>query len=117
MSDQLAIPLAPGAFPAAPSARPTEQRTLPITGTLEARYQAWRATPEGVRAFEAIVDEAVGLEEEGVQRLSAKALVESVRARLKIQINNVFTALIAREIADRIPYLGDLLEFRRRRSA
>lgn len=83
--------------------------------SIEARYRRWRETPDGVRAWVELEREAAGLVASGADRISAKALVEAVRARLKLTINNSFTAMVGRDLRA-IPRYRDLVECRERTS-
>lgn len=94
----------------------SEQLTLAFSGSQEARYRDWRGTMDGRRVFEAIVDEAIRLAHEGARRVSAKQLVEWARQRYRVQINNDFTAHVARELAGKVPEVANLIELRQRKA-
>lgn len=100
--------------PTAPPARHAEQRALPMPEvSIEARYQAWRETDDGARVWQAIQRAAGELVATGATRLSAKGLVERVRAELRVPINNDFTAHLGRDL-DAIPAFSGLVELRKR---
>jgi hypothetical protein len=95
----------------------TEQRELPIDGTIEARYQAWRATEEGQDAYQWIVTRATSMVAQGATRLSIAQLVEGYRFAKRRSVNNTFRAPMVRELEDGYPILRGLFESRVRRSA
>lgn len=103
-------------WPQSPPAN-EQQLALVFSGSQEARYREWRASPDGRRVFEAIVDEAIRLAHEGARRLSAKQLVEWARQRYRVQINNDFTPLVARELATKVPDVANLIEMRIRKAS
>jgi len=93
-----------------------EQTVLPVGGTIEARWQAWRDGP-GQVALVRMGEEAVRrVDELGETRLSAKALVEEYRREHHAPINNVLTPMIARWIEAHYPATAGRFE-RRARSA
>lgn len=104
-------------IPTVPKVYPAEQREMAIDGTLEARYWAWRSTEDGRAVYAAIVAEARREVDAGTRRISSKGLVEWARRTLRIQINNSFTAHIARELHDNEPELRSALELRQRSAA
>jgi hypothetical protein len=91
-----------------------EQTDIPIEGTLQARYDAWRATEQGRLVYVECRDLALRQASEGAKRIAVKGIVELVRATLKVQVNNSATALLARELYDREPVLRPLIELRER---
>ena len=95
----------------------TEQRVLPVSGTIAARYAEWRRTPDGAKAFAWMEEMARRVVRKGAHRLSAKALVELARAELRVVVNNTFTPEIARELEDTHAELRGLFELRRRGAA
>lgn len=103
--------------PRRPAPGPAEQRVLPIDGTLQARYEAWRRSDEGAWVFATIRERALDEARDGAQRIGVKGLVEDVRRDLKVHANNSYTALIARELRDTEPELEDLIELRERTAA
>lgn len=107
-------PAAP--WPQAPAAG-DEPRTLPLDGTLEARYRAWRATDDGARVYEAIRIRALGLFAGGAQRISVNACMEHARNSLKLPCNNTWRAPIARDLIDDCPALKHAIELRKRTAA
>lgn len=100
-------------WPESPPAVKARQVVLPIpTLTLQARWEAWLQTADGARAFSrfcelARADAAAGF------RLSARAIWEQCRATLRVEMNNSFTPLAAREAEARHPTLKGLFEKRR----
>lgn len=95
----------------------TEQRQLPLPGTIAERYAAWRQTEDGQRAWAWIAERAIGEVARGATRLSAKGLVEACRHDLHIRINNIATPYIARELEDTYDITRGLFELRRRTAA
>lgn len=81
-----------------PETRPAtvEQEVLPLDGTIRRAYLLWRVTEEGEQVYRTFCQAALADREAGV-RLSAKGIVERVRAALRLEINNSFTALLARD--------------------
>ena len=115
--DELPLFAEPPAFPTRPAAPRGEQRVLPIRGTIAERYRAWRATEDGQGVWAWIVQRALEEVASGATRLSAKELTEAARHHLHIQVNNVFTPELARELEERHPMLRGLFELRKRQSA
>jgi hypothetical protein len=114
----LFAPLGPSEPPTRPVVTRAEQRALPLAGgTLEGDYQAWRQTAMGQFVYDALRTKAIGDARTGARRLSAKGLVEWVRAMHKVDVNNSYTALLARELTDREPELRGLFELRERTAA
>jgi hypothetical protein len=99
------------------AAAATEQREIPLDGTIEQRYQAWRATPEGTAAFQWIAGRATSMVAQGATRLSIAQLVEGYRFNERASVNNTYRAPMVRELEDRYPILRGLFEARVRRSA
>jgi hypothetical protein len=97
-----------------PAAGSAEQPHLPIEGTLQARYDAWRQTEQGKLVYAECRDEALKQVRAGARRIAVKGIVELVRATLKVQVNNSAVALLARELFDREPVLRPLIELRER---
>ena len=94
-----------------------EQREIPLPGTIADRYRAWRETDEGRLVYRWCRDRAVQDAQDGARRIGSKALVERCRWMLKVKVNNIFTAELAREIQERNPVTRGLFEMRQRRSA
>jgi hypothetical protein len=64
-----------------------------------------------------IASRALGaVERAGERRISTKRLVEEVRARLKVKVNNSWTSFIADELVQRYPPLDAVIERRARKS-
>lgn len=110
--------LVPGP-PPAPPRPPTGPLVLPPppAANTPAAYRAWRATADGDEAWGWILGRAREALATGRDRLSAKALVEGCRARLKVEINNTWTAWIADDLVTAEPGLLAIVERRRRRKA
>lgn len=104
-------------WPEAPAAPAEEQRELPLPGTAEERFTAWRGTQDGQAAYGWMLAMAAREASFGVRRLSAKALVERCRAFRKVKINNDWTPLIARAIQADVPATRGLFKDRMRRVA
>lgn len=105
---------APGpGWPERPKVRPAEQRRFPLTGSLEARYQRWRATEDGERVFGQIRAIALGLARAGAPLVRVKGIVDG-EIRPKESVNNSHLSMIARELYDTEPELRDLIELRER---
>ncbi len=83
-------------FPTRPVAG-DEQLVTPISGTIQAAYQAWRGTTEGDLVFRAFCREAVNQVASGATRLSGKGIAEAIRLRLRREINNSHIALMVRD--------------------
>lgn len=90
---------------------------MPIDGTLQARYDAWRKTEDGERVYAEVRARALAAASAGDRRIGVKAIVEAVRADLKVKVNNSATALMARELYEQHPALRDLIELRQRSAA
>lgn len=103
--------------PVRPAPGPAERRTLPIDGTLQARYEAWRQTDEGRVVYDEIRGRALAAARAGERRIGVKGITEEVRRALRTSINNTLVALIARELRDREPVLRPLIELRERTAA
>lgn len=101
-------------FPKRPPARPVEQPSLELAGTIAGRYAAWRTTRDGATAFESFRARALAQAALGASRLSSSGIVEAIRADLHITINNDFRALMAREAAADCPKLRGLFRIRQR---
>lgn len=104
------------AWPETRPAPAAEQSALPMPEvSIEARYRIWRDTDDGRRTWAAVLEEASTLVASGATRLSSKALVETVRSRLRLPVNNSWTAWIARDLHS-VPAFRDLIELRERTS-
>lgn len=103
-------------WPEAPPAA-SEQRVLPIEGTIEASYRHWRATEHGQQVYAAFCAEAMGEVARGATRLSGKGTWERMRARLRVPLNNSFTALVVRDAEADHPTLRGLFETRQRKAS
>ena len=79
-------------------------------------YLAWRATEEGGRAWDAIRHYATELMVQQPLRLSTKHIVETIRLRLRIKINNSWTCFVADDLIVWQPAFGDVIERRVRRA-
>lgn len=78
-------------------------------------YLHWRASEDGIRAWDRIQYHALRLERDGAARISTKALVEMVRGELKVDINNTATPWLADDLIRRYPQFERLIERRVRR--
>ena len=97
--------------------RPREearQHVLPVRGTIEERYRAWRATEDGAALWDAFCREAVTQASLGARRLSGKGIAETIRARLRRHLNNSHVALLVRDCEAAHPVTADRFEKRRR---
>lgn len=112
---QLAIPLG-RSFPVRPSAQAVEQRVLAIDTTIQAAYEKWRATPEGEMVVTAMLHNCRHRLLAGERRIGMKSVAEQTRDRLKIELNNNYVALIARELIESDPRLDALIQRRERKS-
>jgi hypothetical protein len=104
-------------FPTAPPAPAAEQRVLPIRGTIQERYEVFRATDDGRQVWEYFCRHALEEVAAGAKRLSAKELVERIRFQKKISINNSYTALLARDCEADHPVTRGLFERRERKAS
>lgn len=113
-TEAVGLPLFGSDFPVRPLAPEVENHALDMPEvSLEARYNRWRASPEGQMIWREIAREASMLVAGGATRLSSKALVETVRARLKFPVNNSHTAFLARDLRE-LPGLKGMFEVRSR---
>lgn len=110
----------PLGFPVRPPPGPAEQVSLPIEEkghrNHERHYDAWRLTEDGRRVWAEIVRDASEQVAAGATRLSAKALVENARRRLKVEIDNSHTCFIGRVLHEMKAFQG-LIELRTRKGA
>lgn len=106
-----------GYIPTRPTVTRVEQRSLPIQGTLEGEYHAWRATALGEFVVETMRMRALDLVRRGATRVGVKALAEWVRGEKQVEVNNSLVALVARELREREPELRDRIELRQRTAA
>jgi len=100
-------------FPTAPPAS-VEQAVLPIRGTIEERYRAWRTTEPDV--YTEIERRAVARAEGGATRVETNKITADVRGEWRVKINNDFRALIARDLRTAHPILRPLIHVRARRA-
>ncbi|MHA1856927.1 MAG: hypothetical protein ACTSYY_12860 [Promethearchaeota archaeon] len=63
--------------------------------------------------YETIKREALELIKKGVDRISVKYLVEIARIKKRIHIDNIFTPLFARKLANEYPEIGSRLVMRK----
>lgn len=103
-------------WPEAPKVK-AESLCLPIPGTIDGDYKAWRESPEGEQAFACLAQRALELATTGQRRVSTKALFEWYRSLHRLPINNDWTALVARELVDRFEALKGKIEMRQRKAA
>jgi hypothetical protein len=106
--------LGPEAWPQRPGAPHSEQRALPLPGTLAARYAAWRGTEEGERVFRFLQSEAWERVRAGARRLSIDELWVLARATLRLKLNNSYRAPAVRELQEAEPALRGHFETRKR---
>ena len=100
-------------FSSIPSGPPSDPPSQP-TGTREC-YLAWRATEEGGRAWGAIRAYAAELMAQQPRRVSTKHIVETIRLRLHVKINNSWTCFIADDLIAWQPAFRDVIDRRVRR--
>lgn len=119
MDDQLDLSLRPPTPwmdpPKAPAAS-VEQVTLTLDrGTIEGRYRAWLATPEGQEAFVGIERRILADVAGGATRVSVNLVVELVRGSPPHpRIDNSFRALMARDLRAKYSELKTIIEIRQR---
>lgn len=114
---QLSFRFAEGsAFPTRPPARPAEQRVLPVPSTIQAAFESWRQTEAGSRVVAWMEAEVLRLQREGKRRIGMKSVAEDARDELRLELNNSFVSLIAREFVERHPSLRTLIQLRERTS-
>ena len=94
---------------------PTGPEKIPEDATWEA-YCGWRETAEGLRVWLDIEEQALAAFLAGARRIGVKALVESARSRLRVEINNTYTAWLADDLVGLHPELLPLIERRVRKS-
>lgn len=107
----------PGAFPTAPVVQGVEQRSLQLPHSIDERYESWRRTEDGQRAFRVAHGEALGQIARGATRLFIDQLVWVVRGGLGLSLDNSFRALLVRELEETDALCRGLFETRQRRSA
>lgn len=108
---------APLGWPESPPAPAEEQQVLPIRkATIEGDYRAWLTTVDGERVLHEFCKQALEDLEAG-QRLSAKLIWELVRRKLRVDMNNDFTPLAARDCELKHPTTAGLFEKRKRKTA
>jgi hypothetical protein len=99
--------------------KPTEPRTI------AERYAEWRQTEQGRVVFDEVARRAYRLRAAGWNRYGVKAIVESIRFDRHVsvgpdeagfKVNNVFTALLAREVMAKHEDLDGFFETRVRKS-
>lgn len=79
-------------------------------------YELWKATEEGRRAFAYIERAALDQAARGEARVSPRTLVAQVRERLKLEVNDHYSAWIADDLVARHPAaLLSVIERRKRR--
>lgn len=123
MDEQLGLELAGRTWPTAPPAPVDEQREIPLERTIQAEYDAWRGTEDGLQAWDFIRHKAKALSAAvppGKRKkgaLSIDWLVQLARKELRLSINNDFRALLSRDLITVHPELNDLIERRRRTAA
>jgi hypothetical protein len=105
---------APDWLERAPAPR-TEQRELPIEGTYEERYLAWRATDDGQVVYEAFKARALEAVRSG-QRPMKRKIWEQLRG-LYGSLNNNLVRAITEELDRTEPELRGRFEFRERTAA
>ncbi len=113
LSTDLFAGLDQGDFPSRPIVQRAEQPSLPIKGTIEGDYHAWRQTDLGKQVYGMMRDRALELAAGGAKRIGMKAVAEYVRAQ-KVIVNNTFVAMIARELVEREKSLAEKIERRER---
>ena len=79
-------------------------------------YCAWKRSEEGGKAFGWMLTRAREKLTEGETRIGMKALAESCRATLRVQINNSFVSWAGDDIVAADARLLPLIERRQRRS-
>jgi len=85
----------------------------------EARYQAWKATDAGWKAWRYIERTALDLAARGEARISLQFCIEQAREHVEphASVNHNFRSLICRDLLARHPHLVDRIERRKRREA
>ena len=111
-----AVEASAAAWPQAPAAG-DEQRTLPVEGTLEGAYRAWRDSDDGRHAWGWLVCRATELVAQGANRLSIGQLAEAYRMLERRSLNNSHRALLVRDLEDAYPALRGLFETRQRKAS
>lgn len=97
---------------------PSGPQTAPLPRKKDrlAAYRAWRRSEEGGRVFGWIITEARRQMHDGEKRVSTKALVEACRGKLKVEIDNSYTSLLADSLVDADARLLDVVERRVRKA-
>lgn len=93
-----------------------------------AGYLAWRGTEDGLAVWELVQRKALAILSAANRayvtgttwkppRISTKAIVEQVRAELRLEVNNSYTAMFADDLVVRYPELLECIERRKRKAA
>lgn len=94
-------------------------------GTIQEKYELWRASPDGQAAYSAIRRAALRLVDRGFRHYGLHALWEAARYNhaLKIgpdvegwKLNDHYTSRMARELMDSEPALAGFFELRELRA-
>lgn len=103
-------------YPTRPALGAAEQRVLPIQPTIQAAFESWRSTEDGTRVVDTMLDRCLSLARQHPARIGMKSVAEWTRDHLKVEINNNYVSLIARELIERAPTLKDFIQLRERRA-
>jgi hypothetical protein len=89
--------------------------------TIQVKYEAWRATPDGETVYEAVRDAALRLRRRGFVHYGISALYEAARYTYSLRVgpdaegwklNNNWRSRMARELMTDEPELADFFELR-----
>lgn len=94
---------------------PTGPAKTPGGGTWEA-YLVWRQSEDGLRVWVYVEAQAMAALEMGATRFSTRTSCAEARDRLKVEINDHYTAWIADDLCRKHIALLDIIERRVRRS-
>ncbi len=112
MGDQKEIPFGPPDPPTGPVVEPP-----PKSKNTLAAYRIWRESAEGLAVWRYVSEQALSMANGNAKRISTKTLVEAARLRMKLEINNSYTAYFADDLVVEYPQMLNLIERRRRSGA
>ena len=108
--------MTPRSWPQRPAAR-TEQRALPLPGTLAGKYAAWRKTPDGELLFRRFEGAVLLALKDRPARLSGKFIWEQLRAKYHHSADNSFATFAVYELEDLFPCLVGLFKHKKQTAA
>ena len=108
----------PKPWPEAPAAG-IEQRNLAIAGSLEQRYERWRATEQGAEVISLMREIALDWLAGGAPVVLSRGLWEEARKQMKVRglCDNRLQGLACREVEESHPLLRGKFRHRKRKAA